>query len=196
MGGCVGFDLGTLAVFSLAALFFDAVAVMAARPENRGDASFVFAGAIAMAVGFTLAFALAAFVPGSDSYVAVVAITALSVLFACIAANNVRAIFTCRIKIEAEYCGCEEVTTTHGAKLYYPVCAYEFRGKSYCGGSFQSIGARRAQRMAEAGTWPIHLDPQDPAVFITRRSISLGTLVVAVMSVAGFCAALYILVAA
>ena len=50
--------------------------------------------------------------------------------------------------------------------------------------------------MAEAGTWPIHLDPQDPAVFITRRSISLGTLVVAVMSVAGFCAALYILVAA
>lgn len=192
----MGFDLGALAVLFLAALFFDAVAVMAARPENRGDATIIFAGIVATAVGFTLAFVLAAFVPGSTAYVAAIVATALSVLFACIAANNVLAIFTCRVKVEAEYRGCEETTTAHGAKLYYPVCAYEFRGKSYCGGSFQSIGARRARRMAEAGTWPIYLDPQNPAVFITRRNISLGTLTVAVMSVAGFGAALYILAAA
>lgn len=192
----MGYDLGALAVFFFAALFFDVVAIAVIRQGNQGDHPIIFAGAVTVAIGLTLAFVLAAFVPGSTAYVAAIVATALSVLFACIAANNVLAIFTCRVKVEAEYRGCEETTTAHGAKLYYPVCAYEFRGKSYCGGSFQSIGARRARRMAEAGTWPIYLDPQNPAVFITRRNISLGTLTVAVMSVAGFGAALYILAAA
>ena len=190
----MGYDLGRLAVFFFAALFFDVIAVMAARPENRSDASIIFAGIVATAVGLTLAFVLAAFVPGSDKYVAACVLVVTGSLFGCVAANNVRALVGCRVKIEAEYRDCEEVTTTHGAKLYYPICAYEFQGKSYCGGSFQNISARRARRMAEAGTWPVYLDPQHPMVFIASRNIGLGTFVVAAISISSFGWALYVLV--
>ena len=189
----MGYDLGALAVFFFAALFFDVIAVMAARPENRGDASIIFAGIVATAVGLTLAFVLAAFVPGSDKYVAVCVLVALGGLFGCVAANNVRDLFVCRVRVEAEYRGCEEMPTGQVMSLRYPICAYEFQGRAYCEKSLQSIGARRAKRMAKAGTCHAYLDPRHPATFIVRRSASLMTFILAAIALSCFGAALYVL---
>lgn len=189
----MGFDLGALAALFFVALFFDVTAIAIARRGNRSDAPIVFAGIVAMALGFTLAFALAAFAPGSDRCVAACALLAMGALFACIAANNVHALFACRASVEAKYLGCEEVPTGQVTTLRYPVCAYAFQGTSYRGRSVQSIGARMARRMSAAGTWPIYLDPRRPASFIVRRGVSLVALIMAAMSIAGFGAALYVL---
>lgn len=187
------FDSYALAALFFGALVFDAIAVAVVRRRNH-DAPIAFAGVVALAVAFTLAFVLAAFVPGSDKYVVALVTAALGVGAACAAINGVRDLFVCRVRVEAEYRGCEEILAGNVATLHFPICAYEFQGKSYCGRSSQSIGARRARKMATAGTWPIRLDPQRPATFIVRRSVSLMTFLLAAMSIASFGAALYVLV--
>lgn len=77
--------------------------------------------------------------------------------------------------------------------LRYPICAYEFQGRAYCEKSLQSIGARRARRMAKAGACFAYLDPQHPATFIVRRSASLMTFILAAIAIFCFGAALYVL---
>lgn len=192
----MGYDLGTLAIFFFIALFFDVAVVAVIRQGNQGKHPIIFAGAVSMATGLTLAFVLAAFVPGSDRYVAVCVLVALGGLFGCVAANNVRDLFVCRVRVEAEYLCCEEVSTDQAMSLYYPVCAYEFQGRAYCEKSLQSIGARRARRMAKAGTCHAYLDPRHPATFIVRRSASLMTFILAAIALFCLGAALYVLVVA
>lgn len=189
----MGFDVGALAALFFVALFFDVTAVMVARKGSQQDAPIVFAGIVTVALGTTLAFVLAAFVPGSDRYVALCVLLAIGMMFACIAANSVRALFACRASVEARYLGCEEVPTGQVISLRYPICAYEFEGRAYCGKSLQSIGARRARRMAKAGTCHAYLDPQHPATFIVRRSASLMTFLLAAIALFCFGAALYVL---
>lgn len=189
----MGYDLGALAVFFFAALFFDVVVIAVIRQGNQGNHPIIFAGAVAVAIGLTLAFVLAAFFPGSDKYVAVCVLVVMGGLFGCVAANVVRELFMCRVRVEAEYRGCEELPTGQVMSLRYPICAYEFQGRAYCGKSLQSIGARRARRMAKAGTCSAYLDPQHPATFIVRRSASLMTFILAAIAIFCFGAALYVL---
>lgn len=190
----MGYDLGALAIFFFAALFFDVVVVAVIMQGNQGDHPIIFAGAVVVAIGLTLAFVLAAFVPASDKYVAVCVLVVTGGLFGCVAANGARELFVCRVRVEAEYRGCEELPTGQVMSLYYPICAYEFQGRAYCEKSLQSIGARRAKRMAKAGTCPAYLDPQRPATFIVRRSPSLMTFILAAIAIFCFGAALYVLV--
>lgn len=192
----MGYDPGALAVFFFAALFFDAVVIAVIRQGNQGNHPIIFAGAVAVAMGLTLAFVLAAFFPGSDKYVAVCVLVAMGGMFGCIAVNGVRELFVCRVRVEAEYRGCEELPTGQVISLRYPICAYEFQGRAYCEKSLQSIGARRARRMAKARTCCAYLDPQHPATFIVRRSASLMTFILAVIAIFCFGAALYVLVVA
>lgn len=110
-----------------------------------------------------------------------------------VARDGVRELFVCRVRVEAEYRGCEELPTGQVMSLRYPICAYEFQGRSYCEKSLQSIGARRARRLAKAGTCPVYLDPQRPATFIVRRSASLMTFILAAIAIFCFGAALYAL---
>ena len=192
----MGYGLGDLAFFFILALFFDVVVIAVIRQGVQGKHPFIFAGAAVAAIGFTLAFVLAAFFPGSDKYVATCFIVSAGGLTGGGAANGVRDLFVCRVRVEAEYRGCEAVSTGEAMSLYYPIYAYEFQGKSYCEKSLQSIGARRAKRMAEAGTCPAYLDPQHPATFIVRRSASLMTFILAAIAIFCFGAALYVLVVA
>ena len=192
----MGYDLGQLAGLLFAALFFDAVVIAVIRQKNQGDRPIIFAGAVTVAIGLTLAFVLAAFVPGSDKCVAVCVLIALGGLFGCIAANNARELFACRVRVEAEYRGCEELPTGQVMSLYCPICAYEFQGRAYCEKSLQSIGARRARRMAKAGTCHAYLDPRRPATFIVRRSASLMTFILAAIAIFCFGLALYVLAVA
>ena len=192
----MGYGLGALAAFFFAALFFDVVVVAVIRQGRQGDHPIIFAGAVTVAIGLTLAFVLAAFFPESDKCVAVCVLAVTGGLFGCAAANGVRDLFVCRVRVEAEYRGCEEVPTGQVMSLHYPICAYEFQGRDYCEKSLQSIGARRAKRMAKAGTCPAYLDPQHPTTFIVRRSASLMTFILAAIAIFCFGAALYVLVAA
>lgn len=192
----MGYDLGALAVFFFAALFFDVVVVAVVRQGNQGDHPIIFAGAVVMAIGLTLAFVLATFFPESDKYVAACVLVAMGGMFGCVAVNGVRELFVCRVRVEAEYRGCEELPTGQVMSLRYPICAYEFQGRPYCEKSLQSIGARRARRMAEAGICCAYLDPQHPATFIVRRSASLMTLILSAIAIFCFGAALYVLAVA
>lgn len=189
----MGYDLGALTVFFFAALFFDVVVIAVIRRGNQGNHPIIFAGAVAVAIGLTLAFVLAAFFPGSDKYVAVCVLLVMGGLFGCVAANGFRELFACRVRVEAEYRGCEELPTGQVMSLRYPICAYEFQGRAYCEKSLQSIGARRARRMAKAGACFAYLDPQHPATFIVRRSASLMTFILAAIAIFCFGAALYVL---
>ena len=187
---------GTRGGFLIAALVVDVVVIAVIRQGNQGKHPIIFAGAVAVAIGLTLAFVLAAFVPGSDKYVAVCVLIVAGGLFGCVAANNVRDLFVCRVRIEAEYRGCEEMPTGQVMSLRYPICAYEFQGRAYCEKSLQSIGARRARQMAKAGTCHAYLDPQHPATFIVRRSASLMTFILAAIALFCFGTALYVLAVA
>ena len=89
----MGYDLGALAVFFFAALFFDVIVVAVIRQGNQGKHPIIFAGAAAVAIGLTLAFVLAALVPGSDKYVAVCVLVVAGSLFGCVAANSIRELF-------------------------------------------------------------------------------------------------------
>ena len=89
----MGYDLGALAVFFFAALFFDAVVIAVIRQGNQGDHPIIFAGAVVVAIGLTLAFVLAAFVPASDKYVAVYVLVVTGGLFGYVAANGARELF-------------------------------------------------------------------------------------------------------
>ena len=189
----MGFDVGALAALFFVALFFDVTAVMVARKGSQQDAPIVFAGIVAVALGTTLAFVLAAFVPGSDRYVALCVLLAIGMMFACIAANSVRALFACRASVEAKYLGCEEVPTGQVTTLRYPICAYAFQGKSYRGRSIQSVGARRARRISAVGTCPIYLDPQRPATFIVRRGVGVMTIVELLCALGCFTVAAWVL---
>ena len=190
------YDLGALAVFFFVTLFFDVIVVAVIRQRNQGKHPIIFAGAAVVAIGLTLAFVLAAFVPGSDKYVAVCVLVVTGSLFGCVAANGIRELFVCRVRVEAEYRGCEELPTGQVMSLRHPICAYEFQGRSYCEKSLQSIGARRAKRMAKAGTCCAYLDPQHPATFIVRRSASLMTFILTAIAIFCFGAALYVLAVA
>ena len=128
----MGYDLGALTVFFFAALFFDVVVIAVIRRGNQGNHPIIFAGAVAVAIGLTLAFVLAAFFPGSDKYVAVCVLLVMGGLFGCVAANGFRELFACRVRVEAEYRGCEELPTGQVMSLRYPICAYEFQGRAYC----------------------------------------------------------------
>lgn len=50
--------------------------------------------------------------------------------------------------------------------------------------SVQSVSKRHARRMAEAGTCTIHLNPNHPATFITRKTVGLITLTELALAVA------------
>ena len=191
----MGRELGALAVFFFAALFFDVAVVAVIRQGNQGGHPIIFAGAVVVAMGLTLAFVLAAFFPGSDKYVAACVLVVVGSLFGCVAANGVRDLFVCRVRIEAEYRNCKEMPTGQAMSLRHPICAYEFQ-EAYCEKSLQSIGARGARWMAKAGTCHAHLDPRHPATFIVRRSASLMTFILAGIALFCFGTALYVLVVA
>ena len=58
--------------------------------------------------------------------------------------------------------------------------------------SVQSVSKRHARRMAEAGTCTIHLNPNHPATFITRKTVGLITLTELALAVAALGATLWI----
>lgn len=97
--------MGPLLPLFLIALFFDAVTVAVARQGNQGSSPIIFASLIAMSAGSTAAFLLAALLPGSDRLVAVTVAATLGTLFGCVAANDLRALFACRTRVEATYRG-------------------------------------------------------------------------------------------
>ena len=136
-------DTGPLLPLFLIVLFFDAVTVAVVRQGNQGSSPIIFASLIAMSAGSTAAFLLAALLPGSDRLVAVTVAATLGTLFGCVTANDLRALFACRTRVEATYRGCEDVPTAHVMTLHYPVFSYEHRGRPYHGRSIQSVSGRR-----------------------------------------------------
>lgn len=186
--------MGPLLPLFLIALFFDAVTVAVARQGNQGSSPIIFASLIAMSAGSTAAFLLAALLPDSDRLVAVTVAATLGTLFGCVAANDLRALFACRTRVEATYRGCEDVPTAHVMTLHYPVFSYEHRGRPYHGRSIQSVSGRRAREMSASGTYPIYLDPRQPAAFITRRRVGVITVVELLCALGCFAVAAWVLV--
>lgn len=185
--------MGQLLPLFLIALFFDAVTVAVVRQGNQGSSPIVFASLVAMSVGSTAAFLLAALLPGSDRLVAVTVAATLGALFGCVTANDLRALFACRTRVEATYRGCEDVPTAHVMTLHYPVFSYEHRGRPYRGRSIQSVSGRRAREMSASGTYPIYLDPHQPTTFITRRGVGVMTIIELLCALGCFAAAAWIL---
>ena len=186
--------MGQLLPLFLIALFFDAVTVAVARQGNQGDSPVIFASLVAMSVGSTAAFLLAAFLPGSDKLVALTVAATLGTLFGCVAANDLRALLACRTRVEATYRGCGDVPTARVTTLHYPVFSYEHRGHTYHGRSIQSVSGRRAREMAASGTCPIYLDPRRPATFITQRGVGVMTIVELLCALSCLAVAAWILV--
>lgn len=185
--------MGQLLPLFLIALFFDAVTVAVVRHGSQGSSPIVFASLVAMSVGSTAAFLMAALLPGSDRLVAVTVAATLGTLFGCVTANDLRALFACRTRVEATYRGCEDVPTAHVMTLHYPVFSYEHRGRPYRGRSIQSVSGRRAREMSASGTCPIYLDPRQPTTFITRRGVGVMTIIELHCALGCFAAAAWIL---
>lgn len=185
-------DIGTLIVLFFVAAFFDAVTVMVIRQGNQQSSPVIFRALAAISIGFTLAFALAAFVPGGDALAAVAITLSLAVLFASVAANDIRALLTCTVAVEAVWRGSLDQPTGEAVTLRYPAFSYSYQGRTYCVRSVQSVSKRHARRMAEAGTCTIYLNPNHPATFITRKTVGLITLTELALAVAALGATLWI----
>lgn len=185
-------DIGTLIVLLFVAAFFDAVTVMVIRQGNQQSSPVIFRALVAISIGFTLAFVFAAFVPGGDAPAAVAITLSLAVLFASVAANDIWALLTCTVGVEAVWRGSLDQPTGKAVTLRYPAFSYTYRGRTYCARSVQSVSKRHARRMAEAGTCTIYLNPNHPATFITRKTVGLITLTELALAVAALGATLWI----
>lgn len=185
-------DIGTLIVLFFVAAFFDAVTVMAIRQGNQQSSPMIFRALVAISIGFTLAFVFAAFVPGGDAPAAVAITLSLAVLFASVAANDIRALLRCTVAVDAVWRGSLDQPTGEAVTLRYPTFSYTYQGRTYCVRSVQSVSKRHARRMAEAGTCTIYLNPNHPATFITRKTVGLITLTELALAVAALGATLWI----
>lgn len=185
-------DIGTLIVLLFVAAFFDAVTVMVIRQGNQQSSPVIFRALVAISIGFTLAFVFAAFVPGGDALAAVAITLSLAVLFASVAANDIRALLTCTVGVEAVWRGSLDQPTGEAVTLRYPTFSYTYRERTYCARSVQSVSKRHARRMAEARTCTIYLNPNHPATFITRKTVGLITLTELALAVAALGATLWI----
>ena len=185
-------DIGTLIVLFFVAAFFDAVTVMVIRQGNQQSSPVIFRALVAISIGFTLAFVFAAFVPGGDALAAVAITLSLAVLFASVAANDIRALLTCTVAVDAVWRGSLDQPTGEAVTLRYPTFSYTYQGRTYCARSVQSVSKRHARRMAEARTCTIYLNPDHPATFITRKTVGLITLTELALAVAALGATLWI----
>lgn len=113
-------DIGTLAVLFFIAAFFDVVSVMAIKQGNQQSSPVIFRALVTISIGFTLAFALAAFIPGGDALAAVAVTLSLTVLFASVAANDIRALLRCTIAVDAVWRGSLDQPTGEAVTLRYP----------------------------------------------------------------------------
>lgn len=185
-------DIGTLIVLFFVAAFFDAVTVMVIRQGNQQSSPVIFRALVAISIGFTLAFVFAAFVPGGDALAAVAITLSLAVLFASVAANDIRALLRCTVAVDAVWRGSLDQPTGEAVTLRYPTFSYTYQGRTYCARSVQSVSKRHARRMAEAGTCTIYLNPNHPATFITRKTVGLITLTELALAAAALGATLWI----
>ena len=83
-------DIGTLIMLFFVAAFFDAVTVMVIRQGNQQSSPVIFRALVTISIGFTLAFALAAFIPDGDALAAVAITLSLAVLFASVSGRHAR----------------------------------------------------------------------------------------------------------
>ena len=98
-------DTGTLVGLFFVAALFDAVIIMAIKQEGRRNSPVIFRALVAISIGFSLAFVLAAFVPGRDTFSAIAITLSLGFLFANVAANVIRVLLVCTAPAEAEWRG-------------------------------------------------------------------------------------------
>lgn len=98
-------DTGTLIGLFFVAAFFDAVTIMAIKQEGRRNSPVIFRTLVAISIGFSLTFVLAAFVPGGDTFSAIAITLSLGFLFANVAANDIRVLLVCTVPAEAGWRG-------------------------------------------------------------------------------------------
>ncbi len=134
------------------------------------------------------------FVPANDHILFFALAVTFGGLFVLIAVNNLAAAVRCNVQLEGTYCGYNTYSGKNGTSSHSPVFEYTYDRRKYHEQSVQSASYKLLdKKMRKGETYTIYVDKTHPTIFVLKKSVQFGDVMVLLFGVLCLLTAFWVL---